>query len=247
MQKFTLTYQMPRAKAKSKEANSTEQTVGWEEETPKKERNTEGFKSKADAVLGTYKESAGGYNERHGDRHDDRRGGYNDRRDDRRDFNRGDDRRRDFEDRRGGYNDRRDERKRGYNDRRDDRGRDGHYERRDDRRGDRRDFGDRVNDDRRRDDRRRENEPSAGLVVFGIGFEYNNDTLRDVFSRHIRDDFNLNVVCDRETRRPKGFCFMNFQSVDAAKNAKEALERAGPLPNCDNIRIDFSKERQRRY
>ena len=181
----------------------------------------------------------------------DRRDNYrrDDRRDDRRDY------------------DRRDERGPRDNYRRDDRRDDRRdYDRppRDDfRRDDRRDYGrreggfrgreDRREFDRReerRDDRREErrgNDPSNSLILFGIGYDYTNESLRDEIMRmRVEGIFDVNVVMDRETRRPKGFAFLKFDHVEEAKTAKQIIENAPLIPGADNFRVDFSRERQPR-
>lgn len=174
---------------------------------------------------------------------EDKRSDY-ERRDDRR-YNRWGsyDRRSGYDRRYNRWDDRRGDYYRGY-DYRDDR----RYGRRDMRRDyddRRRDFYDRRGyfrrDDRREDFPRNNSDPSNGLIVFGLGSEMTSEQFKDILSNHIKFKFEARVIEDRDSRRCKGFGFINFDTVDEAKEARKILEELGSLQNNEPLRCDFSR------
>ena len=60
------------------------------------------------------------------------------------------------------------------------------------------------------------------LFVSNLDFEISNDQLRDMFME-LGGCISVVIATDRETKRSKGFAFVEMESDDNAKNAIEAL------------------------
>lgn len=82
--------------------------------------------------------------------------------------------------------------------------------------------------------------PSAVLFVGNLSFGVNEDTLWETFGEH-GDVKSVRVPTDRETGKPKGFAYVEFSEVGAAKNAHGALQ--GYELDGRSIRLDFSQPR----
>lgn len=79
--------------------------------------------------------------------------------------------------------------------------------------------------------------PSKCLGVFGLSFNANERDVEQLFAKYGRVD-NVKVVRDRGTGRSRGFCFINFESITDAQDAKERLD--GEELDGKKIRIDYS-------
>lgn len=228
----------------SKKIQSTEITDKEQKSEPKEIEDTSALKNTTPINPGSAAENEKSMESKIEDvKVEDKRSDY-ERRDDRR-YNRWN-----SYDRRGGYDrrysrwdDRRGDYYRGY-DYRDDR----RYGRRDMRReydDRRRDFYDRRGylrrDDRREDFPRNNSDPSNGLIVFGLGSEMTSEQFKDILSNHIKFKFEARAIEDRDSRRCKGFGFINFDTVDEAKEARKILEELGSLQNNEPLRCDFSR------
>ena len=82
--------------------------------------------------------------------------------------------------------------------------------------------------------------PSAVLFVGNLSFGVNEDTLWETFGEH-GDVKSVRVPTDRETGKPKGFAYVEFSEVAAAKTAHAALQ--GFELEGRSIRLDFSQPR----
>lgn len=82
--------------------------------------------------------------------------------------------------------------------------------------------------------------PSAVLFVGNLSFGVNEDTLWETFGEY-GDIKSVRVPTDRETERPKGFAYVEFSEVGAAKKAYEALQ--GYELDGRSVRLDFSRPR----
>lgn len=79
--------------------------------------------------------------------------------------------------------------------------------------------------------------PSTILFVGNLSFGANEDTLWETFGEH-GDVKSVRIPTDRESGRPKGFAYVEFSDVEAAKKAHEALQ--GFELDGRSIRLDFS-------
>ena len=82
--------------------------------------------------------------------------------------------------------------------------------------------------------------PSAVLFVGNLSFGVNEDTLWETFGEH-GDVKSVRVPTDRDSGRPKGFAYVEFSEVGAAKKAHGALQ--GVELDGRSIRLDFSQPR----
>jgi nucleolin len=81
---------------------------------------------------------------------------------------------------------------------------------------------------------------SSVLFVGNLSFGVNEDQLWEVFGEH-GDVKSVRVPTDRESGRPKGFAYVEFSVLDAAKTAHEQLQ--GYELDGRNLRLDFSQPR----
>jgi len=78
------------------------------------------------------------------------------------------------------------------------------------------------------------------LFVGNISWNVTWQELKDVFAEHGNVGM-VRIITDRETRRSKGFGFVEFETVEEAKAALEALQ--GKEIDGREIRIDFAQEK----
>ncbi len=95
---------------------------------------------------------------------------------------------------------------------------------------------DRAND-RARKFNDQESEPSSTLFVGNLSFDANEDNVWEFFSEH--GVKSVRLPTDRETGRPKGFGYVEFESLDGAKAAFEAGRGAEIAGRA--IRLDYSQ------
>jgi RNA recognition motif-containing protein len=79
------------------------------------------------------------------------------------------------------------------------------------------------------------------LFVGGLSWNLRWQDLKDAFGEHA-EVVHAKVITDRETNRSKGFGFVEFESVEEAVKAKEAME--GVELDGRAIRVDFAEERK---
>lgn len=80
------------------------------------------------------------------------------------------------------------------------------------------------------------------LFVGGISWNLGWQDLKDVFSEHGNVAYSK-VVTDRETGKSKGFGFVEFETVEDAVKAKEALD--GAEVDWRTIRVDFAEDKRK--
>lgn len=84
---------------------------------------------------------------------------------------------------------------------------------------------------------------SKKLYVGNLPFTTTEDDLRGIFERHGSVD-SVAVITDRETGRPRGFAFVEFDSEESAEKAIEMFnehELGGRA-----LRVNMAEERQRK-
>lgn len=82
--------------------------------------------------------------------------------------------------------------------------------------------------------------PSAVLFVGNLSFGVDEDTLWETFGEH-GDVKSVRVPTDRDTGKAKGFAYVEFSEVGAAKKAHGALQ--GFELGGRSIRLDYSQPR----
>lgn len=80
------------------------------------------------------------------------------------------------------------------------------------------------------------------LFVGNLSWNLTWQALKDIFSEYWEVTF-ARIVTDMETKKSKGFGFIEFASADDAKKAKEALDEAEVDGRV--IRVDFATPRDR--
>ncbi|KAG1729070.1 uncharacterized protein EDB91DRAFT_838374 [Suillus paluster] len=81
---------------------------------------------------------------------------------------------------------------------------------------------------------------SSTLFVGNLSFGVTEDQLYEVFGEH-GDVKNVRVPTDRDSGRPKGFAYVEFSAVEAAKAAHGQLQ--GYELDGRGLRLDFSQPR----
>ncbi len=79
------------------------------------------------------------------------------------------------------------------------------------------------------------------LFIGNLSWNVNWQTLKDVFGEYGEVAF-ARVVTDRETKKSRGFGFVEFVNAEDAAKAKEALD--GAEVDGREIRVDFATERK---
>jgi len=82
------------------------------------------------------------------------------------------------------------------------------------------------------------------LYVGNLSFETTEDSIRKAFSKDGRTVAEVHIVTDRETHRPRGFCFVEMTSDADAKAAIETME--GSTLDGRNITVSEARERPAR-
>lgn len=81
---------------------------------------------------------------------------------------------------------------------------------------------------------------SKKLYIGNLPFTSTEDDLRDLFSRHGTVE-SVNVITDRDTGRPRGFAFIEFDEASAAQAAIAALD--GSDLGGRTINVNEARER----
>lgn len=81
---------------------------------------------------------------------------------------------------------------------------------------------------------------NSRLFVGNLSYNTGEDALREAFEPFgaIR---SATVVTDRETGRPRGFAFVEYESEDGAQRAIEGLN--GSMLDGRSLNVDLAKER----
>ena len=82
---------------------------------------------------------------------------------------------------------------------------------------------------------------SKKLYVGNIPFSVTEDDLRALFEQHGKVG-SVNVITDRETGRPRGFAFVEFDDAGAADSAQQALD--GSDMGGRSIRVNEAQDRR---
>ncbi|ORY02822.1 RNA-binding domain-containing protein, partial [Basidiobolus meristosporus CBS 931.73] len=83
------------------------------------------------------------------------------------------------------------------------------------------------------------NEPSDTLFIGNLSFNSSEDSIRAAFAE-CGEVLSIRLPTDRDTGRPKGFGYIQFASIDAAK---AAMQWNGSDLDGRNIRLDFAAAR----
>jgi RNA recognition motif-containing protein len=78
------------------------------------------------------------------------------------------------------------------------------------------------------------------LYVGNIPFKVTEDEIRDFFSEQ-GEVLSVNIITDRMTGRPRGFCFVEMENADAAIEALNGKEFGGR-----SLRINEAREQKPR-
>lgn len=78
------------------------------------------------------------------------------------------------------------------------------------------------------------------LYVGNLPFRATENEIRGLFER-VGDVHSINIITDRETGRPRGFCFVEMDNADEAIQELNGVEFGGRY-----LRINEAIERERR-
>ena len=81
--------------------------------------------------------------------------------------------------------------------------------------------------------------PSSVLFVGNISFSTTEDGIWSFFNEY--GVKSVRLPTDRDTGRPKGFCYVEFEDIDGAKKAFEASQ--GAEIDGRSVRLDYSQPR----
>lgn len=85
--------------------------------------------------------------------------------------------------------------------------------------------------------------PNNKLFVGGLPWELRGKDLLDIFGEFGEIE-NANVILDRETKKSKGFGFVNFKNLEDAVKAQEGAN--GGEINGRKIFVSFAREQERK-
>ena len=80
---------------------------------------------------------------------------------------------------------------------------------------------------------------SAKLYVGNLSYNTTEASIRTAFEAH-GEVASVNIISDRATGRPKGFCFVEMGSPEEAATAKAALD--GSQLDGRTLKVDEAKE-----
>ncbi len=79
------------------------------------------------------------------------------------------------------------------------------------------------------------------LFVGGLSWGINWQELKDAFAEHGEVVF-ARVITDRETGKSRGFGFVEFENIEDAVKAKEAMD--GVEIDGRAVKVDFAQEKE---
>ena len=79
------------------------------------------------------------------------------------------------------------------------------------------------------------------LFVWGISWGLESEDLKEAFGEHWEVTY-AKIITDRETGRSRGFGFVEFASVEDAKNAKEKMD--GAELDGRSVKVDFAQDKK---
>ena len=94
--------------------------------------------------------------------------------------------------------------------------------------------------------------PEANLFVFNLPPEYDDDKLRELFSPfgeilsakvQMMNDFDDQVIFEKETNTSKGYGFVNFYNEEDAKKAIKEMD--GKVINKKKLTVQVKKPKSR--
>jgi len=77
------------------------------------------------------------------------------------------------------------------------------------------------------------------LYVGNIPFRITSEEIKNVFGQY-GEVTNVNIVMDRESGRPRGFCFVEMENAEAAINELNGKDMGGRA-----IKVNIAQERPR--
>ena len=80
------------------------------------------------------------------------------------------------------------------------------------------------------------------LYVGNLPFRVTKEEVSDLFSQ-FGEIKSVNLITDKQTGRPKGFGFVEFESVESAQSAEKALD--GKELGGRALRVNAAKEQER--
>ncbi|MCH2188395.1 RNA-binding protein [Candidatus Gracilibacteria bacterium] len=83
-------------------------------------------------------------------------------------------------------------------------------------------------------------EATKKLFVGGISWGLSWQDLKDAFKEH-GEVVHAKIIMDRETGKSRGFGFVEFETVEDASKAKEAMD--GVELDGRSIKVDFAEEK----
>lgn len=81
------------------------------------------------------------------------------------------------------------------------------------------------------------------LFIWGLSWDLTWQDLKDAFSQHA-EVVHAKIIMDRETGKSKSFWFVEFNSVEDAVKAKDAMDWVEL--DGRTIRVDFAKDQERK-
>lgn len=82
---------------------------------------------------------------------------------------------------------------------------------------------------------------SKKLFVGNLSYQADEDAVMALFRNQGFEPVSAHVVLDRESGRPRGFAFVEFNSEDEAQNAREQCDGEAVMGRA--VRIDSANER----
>ena len=83
--------------------------------------------------------------------------------------------------------------------------------------------------------------PSNTLFIGNLSFDSTNDSIHEAFSA-FGEISRVSLPTDRESGNPKGFGYVDFNTVDEAKAALESMN--GTEVDGRSIRVDYATPRE---
>ncbi len=84
---------------------------------------------------------------------------------------------------------------------------------------------------------------STKLFVGNLPFKTTSDAIRNLFAQH-GNVASVDIIMDRQTNRPRGFCFVSMATPEEAKIAAEKLN--GAQLEGRNITVNEARPMERR-